>query len=297
MSEYQKTGYLRENFKIFHIKDQTQREFRYHYHNFHKILVMLGGNVTYYVEGNAYRLLPDDIVLIPAGEIHRPQIHDKTPYERIILYISPDYLETFRTRDFDLLQCFPPAAHTASGPSAPVGQQKKSHVLRFRTGHGTALKNILSALDGARKDADFADALLQEALFVQFMIQLNRAALHRNFDFIPNSPSDDKIFSILSYLNAHLKEPFSVDHVAGHFYLNRYYLMHMFKQQTGYTLHGYVELKRLELARQMIFSGTPVAKACEECGFPNYSTFSRSYKKKYGVSPREDLKSHSETIL
>ncbi len=292
MSEYQKTGYLNENFKIFHIKDQTQREFRYHYHNFHKILIMLSGDVTYYVEGNAYRLLPDDIVLISAGEIHRPLIHDLTPYERIILYISPDYLETFHTKDCDLLQCFLPATHTAYGKSDPSGQQEKSHVLRFRTGHGTALKNILFALDHCRKDADFAGALLQEALFIQFMIQLNRAALHRSLDFIPNSPSDDKIFSILSYLNAHLKEPFSIDSVAGHFFLNRYYLMHMFKLQTGYTIRSYVETKRLELARQLIFSGIPVVRACEESGFPNYSTFSRSYKKKYGVSPREDLKKH-----
>ena len=34
--ESQKTGYLKEDFRLFHIKDQTEREFSWHYHDFHK---------------------------------------------------------------------------------------------------------------------------------------------------------------------------------------------------------------------------------------------------------------------
>lgn len=302
MPEYQKIGYLAENFKIFHIKDQTQREFHYHYHDFHKILILLNGNVTYFVEGRSYQLLPDDIVLISAGEVHRPVVNTSTPYERIILYVSPDYLEKYHTKDYNLMQCFhssgaltasdaPKRSHGFSPSDNPKSfsiQQEKSHVLRFRTGHGTALKNALSALDNCRMDLDYAGTLLQESLFLQFMIQLNRAALHKNLDFIPNSPSDDKIISILSYLNAHLREPLSIDAVASHFFLNRYYLMHMFKAQTGYTIGNYVETKRLELARQLVFNGTPITEACESSGFSSYSAFSRAYKKKFGISPRKD---------
>lgn len=36
--ESQKTGYLKEDFRLFHIKDQTEREFSWHYHDFHKIV-------------------------------------------------------------------------------------------------------------------------------------------------------------------------------------------------------------------------------------------------------------------
>ena len=35
----EKTGYLNEEFRLFHIKDQTSREFSWHYHDFHKIIV------------------------------------------------------------------------------------------------------------------------------------------------------------------------------------------------------------------------------------------------------------------
>ena len=48
----EKTGYLKEDFRLFHIKDQTEKEYFYHYHDFHKIIVFLSGKVTYHIEGD-----------------------------------------------------------------------------------------------------------------------------------------------------------------------------------------------------------------------------------------------------
>ena len=85
MPEYKKVGYLTTSFKMFHLKDTSRREFHYHYHDFHKILILLGGDVTYCIEGRTYQLAPGDIVLVNAGEVHKPEIHSDLPYERIIL--------------------------------------------------------------------------------------------------------------------------------------------------------------------------------------------------------------------
>ena len=37
----EKTGYLDEQFRLFHLKDQTRKEFSYHYHDFHKVVIHL----------------------------------------------------------------------------------------------------------------------------------------------------------------------------------------------------------------------------------------------------------------
>ena len=58
MQHHPKTGYLNENFQFFHLKDQVEQEFPFHYHDFHKIIIFLSGNVTYYNEGKTYRLKP-----------------------------------------------------------------------------------------------------------------------------------------------------------------------------------------------------------------------------------------------
>jgi len=48
----------------------------------------------------------------------------------------------------------------------------------------------------------------------EFMIQLNRAALHHHIEFVGDSASNEKILSILTYLNDHLTEDLSIDDLA-----------------------------------------------------------------------------------
>ena len=45
----EKTGYLNEQFRIFHIKDQTSKEFTYHYHDFHKVVIFISGKAAYHI--------------------------------------------------------------------------------------------------------------------------------------------------------------------------------------------------------------------------------------------------------
>ena len=55
-SNYAKTGYLTESFKIFHLKDEHKLNIDFHYHDFHKILIPMSGNVSYCIEDRSYIL-------------------------------------------------------------------------------------------------------------------------------------------------------------------------------------------------------------------------------------------------
>ena len=65
--------------------------------------------------------------------------------------------------------------------------------------------------------------------------------------------------------------------------------MHRFKEETGYTLHSYIEQKRLLHASELIKEGAPAMKAAQECGFKEYSTFLRAFKRNFHISPKELL--------
>ena len=56
-----RSGYLQQNFRLFHLKDKKEQQFDFHYHDFDKIVIFLSGNVTYIVEGKSYHLKPWDI--------------------------------------------------------------------------------------------------------------------------------------------------------------------------------------------------------------------------------------------
>ena len=51
-----KRGYLKEPFRLFQLKDRDSGAFAYHYHEFHKLILFLSGEVTYRVEGRGYAL-------------------------------------------------------------------------------------------------------------------------------------------------------------------------------------------------------------------------------------------------
>lgn len=277
MNEYEKTGYLNSNFKIFHLVDKGMTPIGFHFHDFHKILLLMKGNVSYCVEGRTYDLQADDIVFVPAGEVHRPVLHDTAIYERIIIYISKDYLNTYRTNNYDLSQCLIEA------------HQKQSHVLRVPAFGTTKLGQIVRELEQSLDSNEYANELYHNLLFLEFMIQLNRVAIHDGIEYLSNSSSNKKMIDVIDYLNEHLTDDLSIDFLAETFYLSRYHLMHAFKEETGYTIGNYLSTKRLLLARDRIRQGEPITNVCYECGFRNYSTFSRAYKKNFGCSPREQL--------
>ena len=89
---YEKRGYLNEPFRLFHLADDRHEEIAYHYHSFHKIIMLLAGRAGYAIEGERYDLSPGDFVLVGRGSIHRPEVAEDAFYERMILYITPQYL-------------------------------------------------------------------------------------------------------------------------------------------------------------------------------------------------------------
>ncbi len=274
-SEKYKTGYLNEDFRIFYLKTTEKREFPNHFHDFHKLLFLLNGAVSYYIEGEVYELLPDDIILVPAGEIHRPVIHDGNPYERMILYISPLFFERYQAQGFDLYGLF---SHC---------KKQNSHTLRIARLKETRICSVLEELIASRLEEGFAAPLYRQSLLIELLILLNRTLENRQLSFPSAAGSNRRIVDVLSYINSHLGDPsLSVDTIASHCFLNRSYLMHLFRQETGYTIGNYLTEKRLFTARRLIQQGGTVAEACMQSGFTSYASFYRAYRKKFGEAPK-----------
>lgn len=267
----EKKGYLNEEFRLFHIKDQTGQEFSYHYHDFHKVVIFLSGKVTYHIEGKAYHLKPWDILLVSRHAIHKSEIDASVPYERFILWIKNDIPNK------QLLQCFQKAS------------DRSYNLVRLNSSLQEKLKDVLFELEASARSEAFGKDILTQALFQEFMVYLNRIFLEKQYIFDKKSYSyDSQIANILKYINHHLGEDLSVNALASRHYISKYHLMRKFKEETGYTLHNYVINKRLLQARTLISEGTPILKAAHESGFAEYSTFSRAYRKQFGKAPSEE---------
>ena len=264
----EKTGYLKEDFRLFHINDQTKKDFSYHYHDFHKIIVFISGKVTYHIEGKAYHLKPRDILLVSQGAIHKPEIDPSVPYERYIFWIRDDLSCQ------ELNTCFQKA------------NDRSFNLVRADSALQERLKDLLPEIEQTLQNKRFGDSVLRDALSTQFMIYINRIFLRTS-----SSPdkktysSDTQVEQLLKYINRNLSENLSIDQLANRFFFSKYHMMRKFKNETGYTIHNYITSKRLLMARSLISQGMPVMKAAQASGFHDYTTFVRAYKKQFGKAP------------
>ncbi|WP_315117394.1 AraC family transcriptional regulator [uncultured Clostridium sp.] len=279
--EKTKRGYLKEDFLFFNLKDQKKNEIEFHYHDFNKIIIFISGEVTYMIEGKSYKLKPWDVLLVGKNDLHLPIISSTMPYERMILWLNPLFLEKHNRDNSDLLSCF------------QLASERKLNLIRLSSKDINLLKKNLTDLEESMKDTDFGSTILRNTLFLQFMIKINRLFLgidiSKNINDIKCNPV---IETILSFINSNLHKDLSIDILAEKVYLNKYYLMHLFKKETGYTLYNYIQKKRLLKASDLIINGMSLGEVCDLCGFGDYSSFVRAFKKEFQLSPKQYYKSN-----
>lgn len=100
--------------------------------------------------------------------------------------------------------------------------------------------------------------------------------------------SFDIIEKALKYIDSHLNEQIGYERLANILHFSPYYFHRMFSLITGKTITAHIRERRLAKSCEMLSStqkGT--LTICLECGFDAYSTFSRVFKNKYGLSPKE----------
>ena len=282
MEEAQIRGYLRERFRLFRLRDRTDLgEIDYHYHSFHKVLLFLGGQMQYIIEGRRYPLKAGDLVLVPRGSVHKPEPAGQAPYSRYVLYLDQDWLREPEESPLD--RCFTLAEETGS------------HVLRLPPEQGMGLLDRFRALEAAMGEQEaYGAALLAELELQRLMLELCRLSLGQRET--PPVQFDREIQRVLQVIAGELTEDLSAESLAERFYMSKYHLMRRFREETGYTLHRYVSGKRLLLARDLLGRGLSPTEACFGCGYRDYSAFARAYKKQFGVSPRRGLTNPADEV-
>ena len=275
-ANYRKRGYLYEPFRLFHLRDVGVEEMEYHYHEFDKVVIFLSGTAGYIIEGRTYFLEPWDVLLVSHHLIHKPVIDPAEPYERVVIYLTPDFIRASGGRESDLGACFRLARERQFALMRPDGKQRE------------LLSDRLDTLEDALADDGFGAELMRSTAMTQLLIQLNRAMVCDHTDRNKAaSDYDPKIAKTLSYINEHLGEELSVDSLAGQVYTSKYNFMRRFKQFTGYSVHRYVTQKRLLAAADLLRGGVSAQNACARCGFQDYSAFQRAFRRQFGLTPRQ----------
>lgn len=270
-TNFKKTGYLLDDFRLFHLNEKQVKEIDYHYHDFCKLFILLSGNGGYSINGKRYALEAGDVVLIGRNEIHRPEFMSDFPYERMIVYINPEFLSRHRTEQGNLEQIF-------SG--------RDRHVLHLGKEQKEKVFGMLRTLEKELSEDHYGREIMSNSILLQLLIGFERS-MQKEEEAVkrPVETKNQRVVDILNYIEEHFTEDIKVDELAEKFYVSKYYLMRLFLQETGQTIHNYITDRRLLLARDLLRQGMSATDSSYQAGFYSYSSFTRAHKKRFGTTP------------
>lgn len=159
----------------------------------------------------------------------------------------------------------------------------------FRTSQLNSYHDILDELYNIASSPDYVrDMRIHEKLSSLLILLMEDAWDDTQ---IQNTPDTLDIQAIKDYLDENFKSRISLDDLAGSFYLNKYYLMKLFKDRYGMTINAYLNQVRVTWVKQQLrFTDKTVETLAAELQIePAY--LSRLFKKVEGVSPTSFRKS------
>lgn len=253
----------------------TTRIQKFHSHDYYEFYFFLEGDISIQIEDCQYLVSFGDVMLIPPNIPHRPIIHSrKTAYRRFVLWITQEYCCQLSCLSEDYIYL-----------TRHVAQNREYLFHCDRVTFNSVQAKALALIEEMQSNRFGKEA--QIFLYLNDLIlYINRFVYEQKH---PRRAADElSIYQKLcSFIENHLDEDLSLDRLAREFFVNKYYISHVFKDNLGFSIHLFITKKRLELCREAIISSSGITEAFQLAGFGDYSSFYRAFKREYGVSPKE----------
>ncbi len=268
-----------KDFEAFYYSDLNFQTLPAHTHDYYEFYLFLEGDLDLEISGHARPLHPGDMVLVPPGVSHHALMHSSDrPYRRFVLWVSQEYAARLLKESPDYVFLMQRAA--TSGRCYYHFHEAEFSSIQSR------LIRLLEEFHSNRYGRNAAVYLALNDL----LLYMNRVIYEREHPVV--SGSGDLMQEITLFIDEHLTEDLSLDVLANHVCLSKYYIAHYFKDSLGISIHQYITKKRLQSCSEAIAAGSDITRTFDEYGFRDYSSFYRMFRKEYGMSPREYQEAH-----
>ncbi len=259
--------------------NQSPSDITTHIHDGYELYYFISGDLTYYIEGRTYQLKPHDIVITNRRELHRIVFHSKEPYERRFIHFKPEFASPFLQGE-------------TFNPFYYLERRKLGFYNRIDAGEvlASGIDRLWDRIEELSKEGTPDNHFMIKLLFLQMLIEIHKI-YSRNKDVVADTAvTNEKIDAILDYINTHTGERITLDLLENKFYVNKFYLSHIFKKSTGFTVNEYITYKRIIKAQELLNRKIPVLEVSDAAGFGDYSNFYKTFKKIVGCSPKKYAK-------
>ena len=247
-----------------------------HWHDEAEIIYISRGCMKITVWSNTYYAKEGDIVILMPHKIHSiEQMNDNyAEYFNIIFHFSilektgdgicyEKYLKPFLTNEKSV-NCY-----------EPKGSRLNLSLTPF----------LISLIENRRESYTTCEYLVKANLFL-IMHYLNQNCIDADKNNILLQTNYDKIKTALYHVQNSYAKNISIKTAANLCGFSESHFMKVFKELTGMSFNAYLVSYRLEIAaKQLIETDQKIIDIAANCGFNNHSYFTRTFQKKYGLTP------------
>lgn len=254
-----------------YIESRQEMEIKAHFHNSYEIIYVIEGKLQCLINNKSYIVEGNSLIFINNMETHNLKVLAH-PYRRYFILIKPEYFKTVVNE--------PILSSVFTNRSGNF-----RHVMELSSGWIDFIHTIISEIyEELDLKKDFWEAAVKSSLFRLFI------TLYRNYrSFFPlNSLSENAniIIKVQRYIDQHCMEQISLLSVSRLFFMDMYYLSHLFSRITGFTFKEYLILQRVSRAKDLLFhTDENITYVCMNSGFNNVNHFIRIFKKYEGTTP------------
>ena len=174
-------------------------------------------------------------------------------------------------------------------PSFDDGSETAEDVIRIETtaGDGNRFLDLFGRIYEELQN-NLPNASIMASCYLNILI----TEIVRRYSMLPVSHMKNSFTSpvayIREYIDAHYSASFKIEEFAEKLSISYSALRHRFKKEIGVSPVEYRLLKQLEIAKHLLQnSDSGVTQICAIIGFSNAAYFSKIFKQRYGMTPKE----------
>ncbi len=243
-----------------------------HSHPYYELILPVRGSVVRYsIGGSIFDLQLGELIFFPSGIYHSGLFHvTDSVSDRIVVQINAALWNRISLM---------------TGLSKNSWQQK----LVILDAEATArwdIRGLLERLGHSCRLDDSIRGSILDCEISELLLLLDHQLMHQ--DSAAPGAYNELVTRAVAYLQSHYTDPnLTVSQLAKYTYTSREHLSRVFKEYTLESVHSYLTNLRMQHCRNALALGDSVLDACNDSGFSNYSSFLKSFRSLYGVTPTE----------
>ncbi len=264
--------------KDFHISCVSSQSsaLRIHMHDYFQIYFMVGGKLIHHLESRKALLSVGDLFILPPNIPHFIELAEEKGQFYFVSFTMDFFQKSANKRILDFLTFLQRERKEDVEPQISLSYEDSVFIQ-------TLLERILKEFSGDKPDKQ---EIVKEAMCVVLSL-LARVCFEKEESALISKENKRIVMHCIEYIKEHFDEEITLSDMAKCSAMSKGYFCTIFNSIVGMPFKEYLNRYRIEKAAELISSGEKVSVAANLCGYSEFSTFYRNFKKYGHISPSE----------